>query len=255
MAGDARAAAAAPPRTSLGDVAARIGEATALVVAVTFALGAFSILGQLRQLGLHQPSVVSGFAHDDVLMKGVGVLFTHAPSLLTLGLLLTLALSGTARAWMRSHVVIRAEGPRLWRLVFFAGFGLLVSFALLASSWWVGTAGTLVAYGALGAAWLQGRLLSRAALFAVAVLGSLGLGLTGTYLHPVPLPTVSMQFEAGDRLEGYLLGTGQYGERYVVVTDRAGSHVRIVAGADPQSIVLDEPTGEYPRRLLDVLGG
>lgn len=240
-----------PARPSVGDIASRLGEVTVLTAAILYGLGAFSVLGQLRRLELHQPSVLSGFAHEDVLMKGVGVLLTNIPNFLGLIILVTLAMSVGARTWLTRVIAPSGGGRHAERLGFLLCFALLFTGALLVSTWWGGTAGIVVAYGFVLFSWLHGRLLTPAALLGTAAAGSLLLGVTGTYLYPVPLPHVEVQVaEGGEDVTGRLLGTSRDGELYVVVDEDGARHVRVVESDAPSGLRLDDPT-EDAGRVID----
>ncbi len=241
----------APVRPSVGDIASRLGEVTVLTAAILYGLGAFSVLGQLRRLELHQPSVLSGFAHEDVLMKGVGVLLTNIPNLVSLIVLVTLAMSIGARAWLIRTIAPNGGGTHRDRLGFLVCFALVFTGALLVSTWWGGTAGIVAAYGFVLFSWLHGRLLTPSALIGTAAAGSVLLGMTGTYLYPVPLPHVEVEVaENGADISGRLLGTSRDGELYVVVDEDGERHVRVVESGSPAGIRLDDPS-EDAGRVID----
>jgi hypothetical protein len=244
-------------RESLAQAASRIGEVVAVVVAIAYAVGALSVLGQLRRLELHEPSVISGFAHDDVLMKGIGVLLTHAPSLASLGLLIGLALSPVARGWVRDTMggAISGRDGRVGRIAFQLAFGALAVTAVLLSPWWEGTIVVTGTFAFLAFSWRSARLLTPGALLATAFVAALLTALGGTYLHPAPLPVVEVELADGPAFDGELLGSGQRGDLYVVLTEGDGYAVRIVPPKDAVVVEVSEPTGDRPERLLDMLGG
>lgn len=243
----------APVRPSVGDIASRLGEVTVLTAAILYGLGAFSVLGQLRRLDLHQPSVLSGFAHEDVLMKGVGVLLTNIPNLVSLTALVTFAMSIGARAWLIRTIAPNGGGTHRERLGFLVCFAIVFAGALLVSTWWGGTAGIVAAYGFVLFSWLHGRLLTPSALIGTAAAGSVLLGMTGTYLYPVPLPQVEVQVADGADITGRLLGTSRDGELYVVVEEDGERHVRVVESGSPAGIRLDDPR-EDAGRVIDRIG-
>lgn len=250
----------APPgdAASVRDAVSRLSELTALVVTVAYGLGLLELLGQLRRLDLHQPAVISGFAHDDVLVKGVGVLIQHVPSLLSVAMVLSLALSPPLRAVARRSVGTRlgGAGARDVRVVAFQlGYVALALVSALLAAWWEGTlvVGLLWCYVAV--AWRSPALFGRRALLVTAGVGALLLGATGGYLHPEPLPRVEIGLEKGPDLEGELLGTGQRGEWYVVEGSGRSRVLSLVPDRDAARVDLSEPTGDAPRRLLDVLQG
>jgi hypothetical protein len=197
--------------------------------------------------------VLSGFAHEDVLMKGVGVLLTNIPNFVGLVLLVTFAMSTGARTWLVRTIAPSGGGSHGERLGFLVFFALLFTGALLVSTWWGGTAGIVAAYGFVLASWLHGRLLTPTALLGTAAAGSLLLGVTGTYLYPVPLPHVEVEVaEGGDDVTGRLLGTSRDGELYVVVEEDGERHVRVVESESPSGLRLDDPR-EDAGRVIDLL--
>jgi hypothetical protein len=121
------------------------------------------------------------------------------------------------------------------------------------STWWGGTVGIVLTYGVVLAAWLRGRLLEPASLLGVAAIGSVLLGVTGTYLYPVPLPVVEVPIEGSEAVEGRLLGSSQDGQLYIVVTEDGEHHVRVVEVDSPDGITLDDPP-EDAGRVIDRLG-
>ena len=168
----------APPgdAASVRDAVSRLSELTALVVTVAYGLGLLELLGQLRRLDLHQPAVISGFAHDDVLVKGVGVLIQHVPSLLSVAMVLSLALSPPLRAVARRSVGTRlgGAGARDVRVVAFQlGYVALALVSALLAAWWEGTlvVGLLWCYVAV--AWRSPALFGRRALLVTAGVGAL----------------------------------------------------------------------------------
>lgn len=251
-------------RATVTATLAHLAEASATLLAIGYGLGMIALAGDLRSLGLHQTSVLTGFAHDDVLMKGLGVLFNHAPTLITLIMLLVTAVSARAREFV--HVALAPRAARrsgraghtiaTSQLVAFRiALAVLVVVTALLSVWWEGTLVVLAVYAYITFAWRHEWLMSTGALLLTALLGALSIGLVGAYLHPLSLPEAKILTNDEVKIEGGLLGQGQKGTWYIVQHDDGDTNLRIVPEKTVESMVLDEPTGQREPLLYERLFG
>ncbi len=129
-------------------VLAKVAEVSAIVLAVAYGLGMAVLAGQLRALGLHNTATLTGFEHDDVLMKGFGAIISHVPTLVTLALVVGTAVNERVRLFVRdvfSPSDDRSAVGRRWSrgevLAARAAVGVLFAIVLLTSVWWEGTVG------------------------------------------------------------------------------------------------------------------
>src|SRR5690349_10525649 len=108
---------------SISDFAKRATEAAGLAAAVLYALGMLRTVGELRDLHLSTPTVLAGFEHSDLLMKGVGVLASHIASLV---LMIAAIVMFTSRSALTATNGKLLEGNRGKNLVFVVIAGLLL---------------------------------------------------------------------------------------------------------------------------------
>lgn len=247
---------------------AKFAEVSALVLAVGYVLGLAVLAGQLRALGLHNTVMLTGFEHDDVLMKGLGALFTHVPTLLTLVLVIGTAVNERVRLFVRdvfSPAEERSIVGRNWTsgqvIAARAASGVLLLVVLLTSLWWEGTVVMLGLFGYLLVAVRFPTLRSPNAILVAGGAGLLVIGVMSTYVHAKPPPDIRIVTSDDRTIEGGLLGKGEGGEWYVVQYDHQPSNglddgqLELVPEKLAVDIELEEPPETSSRLLYQVLFG
>jgi hypothetical protein len=232
---------------TLPDIVRRLTEVAGLLAAMLYALGVLRITGELRELHLSAPTILSGFAHPDVLMKGIGVLVSQlSTTVVMLGALAVFASRSTLDGLNR--LLLDERALRWWELALaaIAGIGLV-----LASRWWEGA--TYVAIVLVLLAWLEirNRPATRALAIGVMLLGLLFVGVFGSYLHPPPLMHVTVEREDATALQGLLVGKGTDGEWYVATGTGDDEELEVVGGSSAKaSRVAIEPADDRDYRTL-----
>jgi hypothetical protein len=255
-------------RVLLAKSIAKAAEVSAAVLAVAYGLGMLVLAGQLRALGLHSTSTLTGFKHDDVLMKGFGAVLSHVPALVTLVVVVGMALNEQVRSFVRDTFApaeLRSAAGRRWstgRVVAIrAAVGALLAVVLLTSVWWEGTLVMIGLFGYLIVAVRFRTLMAPNALLGAGLLGLLVIGAMSTYVHPTPPPDIHITTSDGRKVAGGLLGTGDRGEWYVVQYDHNASNglddgkLQLVPDKQVVDIRLDEPPASGSRLLYQLLLG
>ncbi len=208
------------------------------------------LAGELNEIHLSTPTVVAGFEHSDVLMKGVGVLMSHlASTLLLIGSIILFA-SPAALGALNRFLLRDGRRGRL-ELVGMIAAGVLLA---LCSRWWEGSA--YVAIVLVLFVWLDvmDRPATRATALAVLMFGLLFIGLFGSYLHPPPLMHATVIRENSETIQGRLVGKGTDGEWYVALEDTedgSGYLLDLIGGsADEATRVVIEPADDREYRTL-----
>jgi hypothetical protein len=232
---------------SIATLAARASEVVALFGGLLYGLGLLRLSGELATLGLSTPTALSGFAHLDVLMKGVGVLVSHSSSTLVMLAALVLFVFPGARGSVNASFA----GTR-HRL----GHGALAVCVLgawvllLAARWWEGVAYVAIVIG-LGLAWyLRGQALTRLALMGVVLLGVVMVGVLGSYADPPPLMEARAMRD-DEAITGLLVGRGSEGEWYLATREDDGHQLHVLGGVagDPSSLEV-LPADDHEYRIL-----
>lgn len=247
---------------------AQVAEVTAVVVAVAYALGMMVLAGQLRALGLHSTATLTGFKHDDVLMKGFGAILSHVPALVTLVVVVGMAVNGRVRTFVRDTFSPRSGQStvgRRWSRGETIGArvaaGALLVIVLLTSVWWEGTLVMLALVGYLLLACRFTALMSPNALLGAGLVGLLVIGIMSTYVHPKAPPDIRILTNDDRVVVGGLLGTGDKGEWYVVQYDHDPSdglddgQLKLVPDKQVVGIQLDEPPDTESPLLYELLLG
>lgn len=246
----------------------KVAEVSAVILAVAYGLGMAVLAGQLRALGLHNTSILTGFEHDDVLMKGFGAIISHVPTLVTLLLVVGTAVNERVRFFVRDVFAPfedRSAAGRRWRpgqvLAARAVVGVLFAVVLLTTVWWEGTVVMVALYGYLLVAVRFPTLRSPNAILAAGTAGLLVIGVMSTYVHAKPPPDIRIETSDDRTVVGGLLGKGDSGEWYVVQYDHDASdglddgQLELVPDKLAIDIELDEPPNSASQILWEVLFG
>jgi hypothetical protein len=255
-------------RALLAKVIAQGTQVSAGALAVFYGLGMMVLAGQLRALGLHNTGIISGFKHDDILVKGVGALVSHVPSVVLLALLVGMVLKDRIRAFIcdaLSPAHRRSPAGRLWSMRQLVGTRVAIAtvcgLVLLSSVWWEGTVVVLGLSAYLLVAVRSRTLMVPGVLLATAAVGVLAIGAATTYLNAQPPPDVHILTSDGRTIEGGLLGIGEGGEWYVVKYDEhAGDGdddgmLQLIPDKQIIDIQIDEPPVTSEPRLYERLTG
>ena len=242
--------AAAAIHSTLPDIIKRLTEAAGILAALLYALGMMRLSGELRELHLSTPTIIAGFEHSDVLMKGVGVLMSHlASTLLLVGSIVVFA-SPAALAALNRVLVETGRRGRLELALTIVGAIVLA----LASRWWEGATYVLLVLALLVCLDVFSRPASRATALLVLLLGLLFVGVFGSYLHPPPMMHATVIREGTETVEGRLVGKGTDGEWYIALEDEQdgdGYVLDIIGGsADEATRVVVEPSDDSEYRTL-----
>ena len=233
--------------SSLPTVIKRISEAAGILAGLLYALGVLRITGELRVLHLSTPTVLSGFAHTDVLMKGVGVFASQLSS--TLIMLTALALYASPALLHKLNRVLLDERALRRHELFVAivvGVGLV-----LASRFWEGAAFALIALVWVGYLEVRNRPATRSMALAVVLLGMLFTGVIGSYFHAPPLMHASVIRPEQPTVRGLLVGKGTDGEWYVATQTKDSYELDVIGGATEKATrVIIEPADDRDYRTL-----
>jgi hypothetical protein len=255
-------------RALLTKVVTQVAEVSAGVLAASYGLGMIVLAGQLRALGLHNSGILTGFKHDDVLMKGFGAIVTHVPALVTLVLLVGMALRDDVRTFVHDALAPadeRSVAGRRWGARRVAGTRLVIAtvlvLVLLTSVWWEGTVVVVGLSCYLLLAVRRRALMSSGALMGTALVGLLVIGITTTYVNPQPPPDIRILTNDDRTVIGGLLGVGERGEWYVVKYDHHAAdglddgELQLVPDKQVVDIQLDEPPETGAPYLYELLTG
>lgn len=242
---------AAVSTTSLSDFAKRATEAAGLAAAALYVLGMMRTVGELRDLNLSTPTVLAGFEHSDLLMKGVGVLASHISSLVLMVGAIAMFTSRSALEWTNLRIV---RGGRVRNLVLVMIAGLLL---VLGSRMWEGLVFALLVVGL--AVWLVVRRhhLTRPLALLTFVAGLGLIGIVGSYLHAPPPMRATVDREGGTELAGLLIGKGAEGDWYLATERGSSFRLEVIGGSveAPTSVTVhpadDEGYRTVAAELLD----
>jgi hypothetical protein len=232
---------------SLPDLVRRLTETAGLVAAMLYALGVLRITGELRELHLSTPTVLAGFAHADVLMKGVGVLVSQLSSTVVMLSAVAVFASSSCLAAV-NRVLLDERALRRWELALVAlvGVGLV-----LTTRWWEGAAYVALVFVLLAIYEVRNRPVTRALAIVVVLAGLLFVGVIGSYLHPPPLMGVTVERAEGGTLEGLLVGKGTDGEWYVATGEDDDEELEVVGGSGTKATrVAMQPADDAGYRTL-----
>ncbi|MCW2920344.1 MAG: hypothetical protein JWL76_218 [Thermoleophilia bacterium] len=243
-------AVAAAINSTLPDLVKRLTEAAGILAALLYALGMMRLSGELRALHLSTPTVIAGFEHSDILMKGVGVLMSHLSSTLLLVGSIILFASPAALAALNRVLVDRGRRGRIeLALTIVGAIGLA-----LVSRWWEGAAYVLIVLVLVVFLDVFNRAATRATALFVLVLGLLFIGVFGSYLHPPPMMHATVLREGTEQVQGRLVGKGTDGEWYIALKDTedgSGYVLDIIGGStDEATRVVVEPADDRDYRTL-----
>jgi len=246
----------------------KIAEVSAVVIAVAYGLGMAVLAGQLRALGLDSTATLTGFEHDDVLMKGFGAIISHVPTLATLVLVVATAVNERVRLFVRdvfSPADARSAVGRQWSrgevIAARIAVAVLMVVVLLTSVWWEGTLVMLALFGYLVVAVRFPSLRSPNAILAAGAVGLVVIGVMSTYVHAQLPPDIRIVTSDGRTVTGGLLGKGEKGEWYVVQYDDDPSdglddgQLQLVPDKLVVDIQLDEPPSGSSQLLWEVIFG
>lgn len=240
-----------PPTATaaLSDFARRATEAAGLAAALLYALGLLRTVGELRELHLSTPTVLAGFEHSDLLMKGVGVLASHMTSLIFMLAAIVLFTSRSALAHTNHSIEHR---PRLQGVAFLVVAG---GTALLASRLWEGLAYTVVVVVIVGWLVIRRRPVTRLVALGVLAIGLGIIGFVGSYIHPPPPMHAAVEREDAKKAEGLLIGKGSAGDWYIATKENDTYRLEVIGGSveKPASVVVEPADDSHYRTLASEL--